>query len=398
MFLQFSKTIFKILLAIFISFFVIELYFQIVERTNLWRVFPTINPILGQPDYQMGYKFTPNVNKIWIKENKNRVKINNYGLHDYPIAKSDNRILITGNSMIEALQVELEHNFENLTEIKLKKNIKDLQINNLSMSGHGPLRQLIMLENFGYQLNPNLIIMFIPLSEFLLPDLTDDNLNPGYKINGDDVVRSYTFRDRKQIKFSNYIFFDKLLFLIREISTLRMLYFLSKKDLFSILKINNNEHNYQNKAQFNCPTKYVIDQKKLWIDKFPSEKSTVSDFFFKDLNNSLNRAKLEALIVITGLSYFTECKKDIEISNNVFRQIHDKFASKNIEFINFESLLLKNLKKKSPTNYINHRSNMYGFSRNIGDGHLNYYGHEIYSEIFTEIIKNNYLKKNLYEK
>jgi hypothetical protein len=346
----------------------------------------------------MGYKFTPNVNKIWIKENKNRVKINEYGIHDYPITKSANRIVITGNSMIESLQVKLSHNFENLTEIKLNKNINDLEINNLSMSGHGPLRQLIMLENYGYQLKPDTIIMFIPLSEFLLPDLTNDNLNPAYKIFDDKIVRSYKFRDRKQIKYSNNILFDKLLFLIREISTLRMLYFLSKKDLLSILKIDNNKYTYQKQIKRNCPSKYAMDQNKLWIDKFPSEKSIVSNYFFKDLNNSLKTAKMKAIVIITGLPYFTECKNDIEISKNIFKKINHNFTSENLKFIDFESLLLENLIKKSPSNYINSRSNMYGFGRNIGNGHLNYYGHKIYSEIFFEIIENNYLLKNSYEK
>ena len=47
-------------------------------KKQIYGNFNTIKPIIGQPDYDMGYKFTPNVNKIWIKENKNRVKINNY--------------------------------------------------------------------------------------------------------------------------------------------------------------------------------------------------------------------------------------------------------------------------------------------------------------------------------
>ena len=33
-----------------------------------------------------------------------------------------------------------------------------------------------------------------------------------------------------------------------------------------------------------------------------------------------------------------------------------------------------------------------GFGKNLGNGHLNYFGHSIYSEIFTEIIKS-YMKK-----
>ena len=162
------------------------------------KFFPTINPILGSPDYEMGYKFIPNTNKIWLKENKNRVKINEYGIHDFPISNSLNRIVLTGNSMIEALQVELNKNFENISENNLKKQFKDIQINNLAMSGHGPLRQLIMLENYGFNLNPNLVVMFIPIGEFLLEEITDDNYNPAYKIDKNKIIRSYNFKSKQK--------------------------------------------------------------------------------------------------------------------------------------------------------------------------------------------------------
>ena len=59
-----------IFFSIFFSFIIIETYFQIIERTNLWKIFNTIKPILGEPDYQMGFKFTPSTNKIWLNNPK----------------------------------------------------------------------------------------------------------------------------------------------------------------------------------------------------------------------------------------------------------------------------------------------------------------------------------------
>ena len=44
----------------------------------------------------MGFKLTPNINKIWIKENKNRIKINSYGFNDFEINNAKRNVLLTG--------------------------------------------------------------------------------------------------------------------------------------------------------------------------------------------------------------------------------------------------------------------------------------------------------------
>ena len=84
--------------------------------------------------------------------------------------------------MVEALQVPLENNFENLTEYKLKKIEPDLQINNLAMSGHGPLRQLITVRKLWIPLKPDLVLKFISIQDFINDEMLNDNFKSWLQI------------------------------------------------------------------------------------------------------------------------------------------------------------------------------------------------------------------------
>tara|TARA_B100000989_G_C19502786_1_gene455015 strand:- start:346 stop:1512 length:1167 start_codon:yes stop_codon:yes gene_type:complete len=378
-----------IFFSIFFSFIIIETYFQIIERTNLWKIFNTIKPILGEPDYQMGFKFTPSTNKIWLKENKNRIKINKYGIHDHEIKDVKNRIVITGNSMIEALQVELDKNFENITEKNLNQ-FANIQINNLAMSGHGPLRQLIMLENYGYDLKPNLVIMFLPITEFVNNELTNDSYNPAYKLFDNKVIRSYSFRERYQIKMRDNYLMDKLLFLIREFSTLRMFYFMSKQNIYETLGIKKDIENTKINLEKSCPSNKIKSLENLFLKKIDKNKVKIADGFFNDLHNSIKNNRTKAILFITGLSYFNKCDKDNEISNLIINNLNNNYSNKYLKFYDFENLLFNYLKKISKKETSILRKEMYGFKNNIGNGHLNYSGHFIYSQILTDIIKKNF--------
>jgi len=398
MIMNLIKKILIIFLSAIFTFFAIELYFQIVERTNLWRVFPTIRPIIGEPDYEMGYKFTPNANKIWIKENKNRVIINNYGINDYEIKDSKFRVVLTGNSMIEALQVELNKNFENLTENNLQNHINTLQINNLAMSGHGPLRQLIMLENYGYPLKPQVAIMYLPISEFILDELYDDSYNPGYIFVNDSIERGYSFRNRKQIQLKDEsILFNKLLYLTREVSVIRMMYFLSKKNIFDLLGIKKATKEIEQQGiDHSCPSLYMVNHRKLWIESTPIKKSIIANYFFTDLKESTKEQNIKIILFLDGLTYDKNCDEDSVIRKQVIHQIKAQIKDTNIDLIDLE-FEINNLLKEKYENFDNsHRKKMLGFGNQLGTGHLNYYGHEIYSKVLTKVIKSYY--DNEYEK
>ncbi len=129
---KFSKVIF----GIFTGLICFDIGLRIIENTSLWRIFPLIEPILGVPDKNIGYKFTPNLEGVWVKENRVKIKINSFGFRDSEYSddfNNDFRIALTGDSIVEGLQVSGDYVFENISERNLKKIYqKDIRIFNLS--------------------------------------------------------------------------------------------------------------------------------------------------------------------------------------------------------------------------------------------------------------------------
>ena len=114
----------SISIGIMSGFIIFDFGLQIIENTSLWKFFPVIEAIFGQPDLNNGYNFTPNAKGIWTKENRTLVSINELGIRDLQ-NRYENingfKIFLSGDSIVEALQVNQENNFENITENNLRK-------------------------------------------------------------------------------------------------------------------------------------------------------------------------------------------------------------------------------------------------------------------------------------
>jgi hypothetical protein len=382
---------FKFMLALLFSLIIVEIYFQVVEKTNLWKIFSTIKPVLGQPDYDIGYKFTPKIDAIWLNENKNRVLINSYGFNDFEIQKSDIRILVTGDSMIESIQIPLKSNFENLAEKKINKILSNksnkIQINNLAMSGHGPLRQLITVEKYGYNLNPQIIGMFLPLSRFINDELVNDLYNPSYKfIDENNIERSYGFRNRKQIKLADNFYFKTALRFIQVSSVARLIYYSIKTDFTKLIGLSDTENIQPNSIQEDC--EYIKNLNDLFFNE-SSKKYKIMNHFFNDLHISSKNKNIKFLLFFSGLNTNENCHFDLKSINRIENIISN--LTKNMNTININ--LDYEIKKVLNTNYKYlsqpRKKYMLGFGKNIGEGHLNYFGHTIYSKIFMEEILKN---------
>jgi hypothetical protein len=385
---------FKLFFAFLFSLIIVELYFQILERTSLWRVFSTIKPILGEPDYMMGYKFTPNIEAIWLKENKNKIKINSYGFNDFEIKNSEIKVVITGDSMIESLQVPLRYNFENLSEQRINNKYssinKDLiEINNLAMSGHGPLRQLITIENYGYNLNPKLIVMYLPLSRFINDEMIDDSYNPAYKfIKDNKIERSFNFRDRQQIKLSNNFYFKNMLRFIQESSVARLFYYAIKSDFAKLIGINSNKKNQKTYKNHNNNCQHIEDLKNIFFND-KNKKYKLMNHFFKDLYLSSKNNNVNFIFFFTGFDNILNCNLDAITINKIENIIYNFTRDLNAINVNldYEIENLLNIKYSDLTGY--KKKYLFGFNKDLGEGHLNYFGHEVYSQILERFIEKS---------
>ena len=372
----------KVFLGLFSGIILFEIFLRTIENTSLWRIFPVIEPILGVPDKNIGYKFTPNQEGIWVKENRVKVKINSLGLRDISYSndfKNFFKIVLMGDSMVEALQVSENYVFENITERNLENFMnKNFRIFNLSKSGDGPLRQLVSLEEIGFDLDPNLAIFFSSYSDFLSGELMDDTLSPGYKfINGQNIKRSYSFRDRWQIEKSNSRIFKYGLVAIQKSPILRMFYLKSKEDFRKLIGINKNNELSNNDFNDICFTKEIDKIYYLLKEEKNNLNLKILKYFLSDLNRSAKNKKLSLIYIVNSIPIPDKsCNEQVRKRKESLNNLIYIFEKNNITFVDFNHLI------KDKFGSISNSELKYS------GGHLNYLGHKVYADSLTHVIKN----------
>jgi len=377
----------KVFLGLFSGIILFEIFLRTIENTSLWRIFPVIEPILGVPDKNIGYKFTPNQEGIWVKENRVKVKINSLGLRDISYSndfKNFFKIVLMGDSMVEALQVSENYVFENITERNLENFMnKNFRIFNLSKSGDGPLRQLVSLEEIGFDLDPNLAIFFSSYSDFLSGELMDDTLSPGYKfINGQNIKRSYSFRDRWQIEKSNSRIFKYGLVAIQKSPILRMFYLKSKEDFRKLIGINKNNELSNNDFNDICFTKEIDKIYYLLKEEKNNLNLKILKYFLSDLNRSAKNKKLSLIYIVNSIPIPDKsCNEQVSKRKEFLNNLIYIFEKNNITLVDFNYLI------KDKFGSISNSELKYS------GGHLNYLGHKVYADLFTHVIKD-FLKEN----
>jgi lysophospholipase L1-like esterase len=110
-----------------------------------------------------------------IKEFDVQSTRNSLGFHDkeYSVHKPPNtfRIVILGDSFVEAIQVPLKKTFHKILEKKLNEAFDfPVEVFSLGRSGNGAQRNYELFAKIGLRFSPDLVIM-----QFLSNDLIDDN-------------------------------------------------------------------------------------------------------------------------------------------------------------------------------------------------------------------------------
>ena len=378
---------FKLFFGLLTGIIFFEISLRTIENSSLWRIFPVVEPILGEPDKKIGYKFTPYQEGIWLKENRVKVKINSIGIRDISYKddfKSFFKIVLTGDSIVEALQVSEDYVFENITERNLDNFMnKDFRIFNLSKSGDGPLRQLVTLEEIGFDLDPDLAIFFSSYSDFLSGELLDDTIAPGYRVRkGGNIERSYSFRNRWQIEKSESRLFKYGLNAIKKSPTLRMIYFKSKEDFRRLLGINKNKALIANAISDKC-FKKEIDRFSYFLKEENNDLNLqILKYFIKDLKRSTKNKKLPLIYIVDSIPIPEKsCIEQISARKDAVNNLNSIFNQNNIKFVDFNNLIKKKFDSLSNSDL------------KYSGGHLNYLGHQIYSEAFSYLIKE-FLKED----
>lgn len=148
------KKLLLLLLTFIIILSVLEVAVRIVYKEGTFFEY----------DELLGSKHIPNSEGQYTSEEfKNYVEINSEGWHDieYNTTKSNKkRIIILGDSLAEALQVNINDSFQQILEEK-----SNTEVINLGVSGYGTAQEYLTLEKEGIKYSPDRVIMIFALND-----------------------------------------------------------------------------------------------------------------------------------------------------------------------------------------------------------------------------------------
>ncbi|PJI41992.1 hypothetical protein [Ferrovibrio sp.] len=374
----------------------VEAGLKVIAATPLWRVLPVIEPILGAPDYNIGYGFTPHVSGIWVRENRAPLTITDLGLRGpagIEVAKrpGEIRVAITGDSHVEGLQVEYQYTFTALTQAmlnraaRLPESVRQVQVLNLAMSGIGPLRQLVRLEHFGYSLQPDVVMLISDASDFLTSEMTDDRLNPGYVPDASGkLVRGYAYRNRLSMRYADTIPGRAFLGLLRHSEVARLLYLRSKNSMLHILGLAPAARpTPKSAAHDGCHQDVLASLHRLWVGHAPERHWQAATVLLDEYSAGAREHRVAAFYAMRNLPVpKTACAEQQAMRAATVAVITAELARRGINFIDIDRALADRLRAESSDDL----SHLYGFGRQLGGGHLNYEGHQAYATVLSEVV------------
>lgn len=162
------------------------------------RLLRPLSTVEYRMDADVGPLLSPGQTSRWVNEDYDVVVVtNSAGFHDVERVAQKNsncyRIVVLGDSYIEALQLPIEQGFTQQLERLLGRQLKGKQVEvvNLGVSGSGPAQYYRILEKKGLTYKPDLVVMAVfPDNDFWDsdPDFSGAVFKPYYVIRADDSL------------------------------------------------------------------------------------------------------------------------------------------------------------------------------------------------------------------
>lgn len=162
------------------------------------RIFRPLSTVEYSMLSEVGPVLTPLQQTRWVNEDYDvKIFTNSAGFHDveHPTEKPAGvyRILVLGDSYVEALQVPIEEGFTQRLQHELGTRVtgRRIEVINLGVSGSGPSQYYRILEQKGLAYAPDLVIMaMLPGNDFRdsLPVLSGVVFKPYYSIRSDGTL------------------------------------------------------------------------------------------------------------------------------------------------------------------------------------------------------------------
>ena len=376
--------LFKTGLGILAALIVMEISLHVIASTQAGKVFPVIEPQLGQPDKDIGFALSPHKKALWPRENRAFISTNSDGLRDREYTKEKDagvfRVALSGDSVAEALQVENHFVFEHLAESKFRYGGKDVEIINFAMSGNGPLRQLVRLEKFAPALQPDMIVMLMSAGDFLTKELLDDSANPAYQIKeGGAIARSYGFRTRLSQRYADKPIGKAFMFLIHNSNLFRLFWQKRDRAFLDILGLNIAAPKPARTKPDQCKSSEIQPLYDFWVERTWPENWQVTQHYFKEIA-AFAQGKPVVIGFYLPLIEDQNCQQEIQKRDAIISVIQDITSANGLVFVDWNHKASTHMDNGSSINSLR------GFGISYGTGHLNYTGHEIYADVLYQAI------------
>lgn len=166
---KFIANLFIILLSTFIALICAEIILRFLYPQQLAVWYTTRDGMVIHP---------PNTTVSLTKFDQ-KVRFNSFGMRDreHPIEKPDGtfRVLLLGDSFMEALQVSFEESFPYLLEKRLQEALhQPVEVINAAVSGWGTDAQLTYLKRYAYRFKPDLILVAMTLHNDVLDNQAEE--------------------------------------------------------------------------------------------------------------------------------------------------------------------------------------------------------------------------------
>jgi len=209
-----SNTLKTIILSVGIFLFFLAVLELVFRATHLFGA----RISWAQPDTLLGYKFTPGRTYWSLKENDHPItgKINSFGWRDeeWSIKKPDNvyRIAVLGDSVVEAIEVELDRTFMAIAQNQFNQHSKNgmkIELMSFGRTSFTQTEELLVLKNMVEQFSPDMVmVLFLPLND--IQDVsfktTPNRLRPFFHVSETGELQLDTsFTQTKEFQTKQFI-------------------------------------------------------------------------------------------------------------------------------------------------------------------------------------------------
>jgi hypothetical protein len=378
-----SKKIEKIRTAIhfcfgmFLSVIVVEAFYRVVEQTPAWVVLPVIQKEAGRPDSQFGYRLKSGAEFIQVEETRSRVKINSVGLRDRetsiekPIGVT--RIGLLGNSITMGVHVPWLQTADAVLEENLRKSA-DFEVLNFAQNGGSLPQMLEIAKAFQPKFDVDIFAFNYSVFSFLGSPMFDEGLLPGYReTNPGQWEMGYKFKDRSSVLQQDTFLGKSFYFLMDNSRVAWGIYRLNRQGIF----LQNSGWSKPTTDLGECDNKSLLSAIEVWSEESSSRHAQVRKQFLTDVSTLRDTTSAEFVFAWSSLTnrnrncpnldkYYADLKERVDLAMRHFGFLYtDVSASEEYEVAIDEREIRQ----------------LTGFGANLGEGHLNKYGHEVRARV-----------------